>query len=583
MSRPLVGWLLAAFALTMLALAWGEVFAPAARITFGARFAPHGRNAIVTSVTPGSAAAHRGIRPGDLVDLSALSLSDRLRWDTDSPAGATLAVPVIRDGVRRTFDFAGQPLPAGSPSLDHLTLLIQATITLLIAALIVVLRPSLATAALVLYGAGSVTTFGVVRLFAWVPNPWFGAIATFIIAAFSTLPQFALLPFIVRFPENATVAGRRRTIAADAIFVAAAIFCLLEPLYEPIVFLSWGNVSVWIGPLGFAIVLPFAALAYRDASGESRRRIGWVIAGFLISAAAYVAFNLADFAFVTSGSKTALVVGSVSQLLSCFFPIALAYAILRHRVLDIGFALNRTVVYAVMTTLVVGVVSLVDWLTSLLLSQQRWALVVEALVTISFGFALNWIHARTERLIDRIVFRARHLAEKRVEYRIEALAFASSPSAVDEALAIDAPQILELSSAAVFGRISATAPFARNAAAGWSDGTVTTVDDDALLVRTLRALERPFFLEDAAISVDGFPSGAQRPVLAIPVVSQHELIGFALYGNRRDGASPDPEEIALLATLAAAAGTAYGAVEARQWRDRATALEQSLRAMAVPS
>jgi hypothetical protein len=35
----------------------------------------------------------------------------------------------------------------------------------------------------------------------------------------------------------------------------------------------------------------------------------------------------------------------------------------------------------------------------------------------------------------------------------------------------------------------------------------------------------------------GFPDGPERPVLAIPIVAQHELLGFAIYGARRDGAS----------------------------------------------
>jgi len=46
------------------------------------------------------------------------------------------------------------------------------------------------------------------------------------------------------------------------------------------------------------------------------------------------------------------------------------------------------------------------------------------------------------------------------------------------------------------------------------------------------------------------PSGAARPAIAIPIVTQHELIGFALFGNRHDGALPDPEEIGLLANSA---------------------------------
>jgi hypothetical protein len=250
-------------------------------------------------------------------------------------------------------------------------------------------------------------------------------------------------------------------------------------------------------------------------------------------------------------------------------------------VLDIGFVLNRTVIYAVMTTLVVGVVSLVDWIASRLLAEQRLALAIEAIVTISFGFGLNWIHGRTERLIDRIVFRQRHLAEKRIEHRIGALGFVASGDAVDEALAVDAPRILALSSAALFGRLTADAPFQRSVSTGWDARSATSIDADSLLVRSLRSLERPFFLDEVGIVDASFPQGREMPALVIPIGSQHELIGFILYGNHIDGASPDPEEIALLARLATAAGNAYGAVEARQWRERAAALEASLRGIAT--
>ena len=54
-------------------------------------------------------------------------------------------------------------------------------------------------------------------------------------------------------------------------------------------------------------------------------------------------------------------------------------------------------------------------------------------------------------------------------------------------------------------------------------------------------------------------------------------IAVALYGSHTDGASPDPEEVSLLARLTASAANAYGAVEARQWRERANALEESIR------
>jgi hypothetical protein len=578
MTRPFVGWIFAAFAVAVLAMAWGEVFSPLTHTTFGVTAAvpdATGKGAVVAIVAPHSSAANAGVRVGDVVDLTALSLSDRYRLVTGySPIGTTLAVPVRRSAVTHIVTLRAGP---AGPRLGGagFALLASATITLLILAFIVLVRPSLATVALVVYGTGAVTTFPAVGELSWLPDPWFGGAAAAIIAVFSYLPFLALLPFLARFPQPPnTPAARLRMHVADALFLIGAIVFTLQAIFELLPFQTWATFDFWSQIVTLIVVLAFGSFAYNGAAGEARRRIGWVMSGFVVSALAFTAFNITIVNINAYTSTTLQTAIDAFILLQCALPIALAYAVLRHRVLDIGFALNRTMVYVTMTTIVIGVVSLADWLAGRLLVEQRWALAVEGFVTVGFGFALNWIHAHTEHLIDRIVFRKRHLAERRISYRISALSFAASPAAVDEAVSLDAAQILELRSAAVFGREGEAGAFVRRAAVGWGDSTAKSLSDDALLVRTLRALERPIFLDDVAVQYATFPGGAERPVLTIPIVAQHELIGFALYGNRADGASPDPEEIALLARLTAAAGSAYGAVEARRWRDRATELER---------
>lgn len=578
MSRALLGWVFAALAAFVLVLAFGEVFSPLTHTTFGINdvWAAPGGNAVIGNVVPRSSAAKAGLRAGDVVVLQPLTLSERYRLLTGyGPLGSTITFPVRRGDTTRVVTLRAGP---GTPRIgtDPTTLLLQATIQLVILGALVLIRPSLATAALVFYGTGAVTTFAVVGEFSALPDPWFGVVAVAIVAAFSALPYLALPVFITRFPHSPhSRAGIARMRAADAIFVVATVWFVLEAIFEPVEFSSWGSFA----DVGLAIVVPlviilgFGATAYRDADGESRRRIGWVMAGFVIAAISDAAINALLVNRATRGSSSLALLTNVLQLAPCLFPIALAYAVLRHRVLDIGFALNRTMLYATMTTIVVGVVSLLDWGVSRAFAEQRWALAIEGFVTVGFGFTLNWLHGRTERLLDRVVFRKRHVAEKRIEYRIDALGFASSTGAVDEALGIDACRILELRSGAVFTRVAESPLFRRALSTGWEDGTAQNIDSDALLVRTLRSLERPTFLDEVAVEPEAFPLGEARPVLAVPIVAQHELVGFALYGNRADGASPDPEEVMLLARLAAAAGNAYGAVEARQWRARAAELE----------
>lgn len=580
MNRPAFGYAMAVLALLILALTWASFFAPIESTRFAVTLRPAGANARVLSVIKGSDAERAGIRAGDIVDLQALTLSERYRLLVrSSPAGLPLRLRLQRNGEVRNVTIYAEPRPSPSPPDFVFAALLAATVTLLIIAVVVARRPSLATVALVIYGAGAAQSFPFIALFTGLPDPLFGAFAVFVNVVVAQMPLFALLIFIVRFPTDPQTASARKTaFAAGVIFwIAAAIFTV-QLILEPMAFVSWNAFDVWSTIVPLVIVLGFTANAYQKASGEDRRRVAWVLVGLAVAAVAYTIFDFVDFGTLAAGQSFAKVqtLQDIATLAQAALPVALGYSILRHRVLDIGFALNRTVVYGVMTAIVLIVVSFVDWLTSRLLSEERLALAVEALVTIGFGVTLNWIHGRTERLIDRMVFRARHIAEKRIEYRVGALAFAPTAAFVDDALAVEAPRILDLYSAAVFRREVDSQPFARQASQGWNAGDVTEIGDDSMLVTTLRSLERPIVLDDVAITQAGFPHGALRPALAIPVFSQHELLGFALFGNRLDGALPDPEEIALLARLCGAAGNAYAMVEARRLREHAASLERLL-------
>jgi hypothetical protein len=571
----IAGWFLAAVALLVLVFAWGEQLDPLAQTTFGVAVGDIGAGAYVARVLPGSAADDQRIKPGDSIDVRDLTMSSRFRLFVGSPPGTQLVVRFGHAGSWRNATLTAVPNPVPRPQW---AMVAGATLALLIVALIGYSKPSLATAALVLYGCGSVTTFGFAAEFSWLPDPWFGGLAIAIISMFSVLPLFALLPFITRFPHVPTSRSAvLRMRIADGIFLTAAAALVVSAIVEPVTFVSWGSAYNGVSLASSFLMLVFATLAYRDESGESRRRIGWVIAGYLISVAAYNAFNiLVPNTILQNVSPTVQFLEQLSQVLGAALPVALAYAVLRHRVLDIGFALNRGTVYAVLTTIVICIVSLVDWVTGRLLIQERLALAIEALATIAVGVSLNWLHGRVERLVDQTVFRRRHLAERRVEHRIDALRYAGTEVAIDDTLAKDAPDILELASSAVFRRVVSGGAFLRIAASGWSATDVESVEPDSLLVRTILALEKPVMLGDLAVDHPGMPEGSAKPVLAIPINAQHELLGFALYGSEREGGSLDPAQVALLARLVSAASNAYGVVEARRWRARAAELEGSL-------
>jgi len=54
---------------------------------------------------------------------------------------------------------------------------------------------------------------------------------------------------------------------------------------------------------------------------------------------------------------------------------------------------------------------------------------------------------------------------------------------------------------------------------------------------------------------------------------RHDFLGVALYGHRPEDQGRDPEDVAQLERLVAAAAAAYDAVDAAEWRRRALALQ----------
>lgn len=573
MSRkPEFGFLVAALSLVVLALGWLMVLVPLGASPFV--MGDDGQGPHVAGVRKGGVAHAAGIAVGDQIDLSTLSYSQRWRLQTGGPPGYTLPLRVRHDGVwsNRVITMYPVTVSLGDPLWWSSTLVL--TVGALIGVIVVARRPSIATAAFAVYAWGPIPSLRFEMLFGWLPDPAFGVVTTTIEAVIAVFPVFLLLIFVTRFPrEPSSAGGRLRMRLADVVVVAGFAVCLAAAVFEPVRHHTWLNAGNLIDGAVAVLGGVFAALQYSEASGEDRRRIGWVLVGYAVT---LVSFGVTN-ALVLSPSVESSDVFAAVELADIALPLTLAYAILRHRVIDVGFALNRTVIYATVTTVVVIAVSFVDWLAGRLIGETRLALAVEAVVTIAIGVALNALHERIGALVDRVLFRARHTAERRLRNGIDALAFAASDVAIERALTDEVSAALGLRSTALFRLDEETKDFRCVRATGWPD-TVATIDGDALLVRTLRARERPFHLADFAVAEPVLPDGPAAPMFAIPIADRHALQGFVLYGALADGTAPDPELVDLLGQLGTAAAAAWAYVDARAARARLAETEQLLAA-----
>ena len=313
--------------------------------------------------------------------------------------------------------------------------------------------------------------------------------------------------------------------------------------------------------------LLFVVAAYWSSAAEERQRLKWVIFALVASYCerSFVNFAQASGRFWPTTWSAAGFPPDTLAIINILVPLAVAYAVLRHRVLDITFVFSRALTYGVITSMLVAAFAVVDLILSKALEQRQLAVAAEVVVAIAFGFGLNGIHRQVDAVLDRLLFRSRHLAEKAIERLAAGLPHATSARAVDETLVAEPARTLNLHSAAVFIQ-DEPGRFVRHAAIGWPDGSTTGLDGDDPLVINLQGEMETMRMRDIHRGGATFPSGLHAPAIAVPMFVRHQLLGFALYGTHVSGEDIDPDELRLLERLAHSAASTYDHIDSESVR-----------------
>jgi len=552
---------------------------------FGMQFDAVGR---IVGVDRGSSADQAGVKPGERVDLAATPLESRqyvVTGFSSAPAGLH-ADFVVSDGTRqRQVRLVATP---HSRSLaDNLTndvLMIATAGLVAISAALVLLRPSKMTWAFFLYGAtagsGSVLVAAVVPLWAYV-------LEALTLTTALTLSWIPFAVFALRFPNDAATGWRR--VAQNVVLTSLVVFVPLA---------MWENVGVLAArpaPDAVTLVLGFLqlggllfvaatfALTYAHAASPDRARLRWVMVGMLVGYTGVLGFQIS--AYIPGASAASIwpiAVVNLLQALQIAVPITVAYAIVRHRVFDVRFVLGRAVVYGLLTTLVVALVAAIDFVAGKVLASTRLAAIGEAGAAIVIGLSLNPLHKRLERFIDTVLFRSRRRAEQRLRRVAAGLPHARSADAVTHAIVAEPVEAFALTSAAVFRR-DPSGRFVRGEAVGWGPDHLRSIDADASVTLQLRAGSRSIAVDDASWPDGALPDGMYRPAVALPVEIRSVLEAIVLYGPHASGEDIDPEEIEVLASLLAAAATAYDHVAAETAMQHLARLETELRILRTQS
>jgi hypothetical protein len=247
-----------------------------------------------------------------------------------------------------------------------------------------------------------------------------------------------LLLILLLFPNGQPPTPRWRWVGVAAI-VWAALFVLLTVLLRQINAATTPNlvldnpigvlgeetverlrlIGVWIvGLLALVVVCAVALFVrYRRASATEREQIKWLLYACALFMVVYVG------GFVSGLGDTASVVGYIWDV---FFglsvialPAAIGIAILRYRLYDIDVVINRTLVYGLLTAILVGIyfggVTATQALLRNLIGQEQLPQLVIVASTLLIAALFNPLRRGIQAFIDRSFYRKKYDAAKTLE------------------------------------------------------------------------------------------------------------------------------------------------------------------------
>jgi hypothetical protein len=526
---------------------------------------------VITSVDENSPAARAGMKAGDRIDVAATEPIYRFPVTTANCnpctllAGQTVSVAVVHDRQRGYLSMTSEPEPLNPASKALIVAReFQMLLFLGLGMTLVLLRPSIATWAFYFYCLGrNFSPVNVTPLSLGLPWSY---VDEYISTGLQLVGLLGIVIFALLFLQRQLV-GWRATVC----YLSSIAVTILLGLYTYGMladgWFGWGsnNFNNFALKLFQFLIVSLQLMAlcafmatYISARGAERQRIRWIVLGFGMTFAGSIAIVTIP---VISSPHLYWLYESLT-FFAVLVPLTVSYAVIKHRVIDVSFVVSRALVYGVLTTLLVGIFSVVDWFFTDYLRLARLGTVAEVGAVVAFGFWFNGLHRRVDTIIDATFFRQRHRAEVQLARNAAALPLATTTTTIAQALVDEPVRALSLASAALFRRGS-DGVYVRQESQGWAEADIAKLDaKDEHLLTLAQAENGPLSLYDHPWRSEGVPTGPASPVLALPIIVRRALTAVVFYGSHVHGEPLDPDEIRAIAQLGPAAAVAYDHLEA---------------------
>jgi hypothetical protein len=399
-------------------------------------------------------------------------------------------------------------------------------------------------------------------------------VATIVAWAAFTCSGVVLISFALRFPSGRVPTGLQWLDVTAWTGLASLFIVQLVGLsrfyagYQASPLVPRDSLFAELAMFGAAAILLWKR---NRADVRERSRLAWASAAFVGAAvargAALAIIGAAYFGLYDQLTVRLLLAFSNLCLLLAIYPI------LYYRLFDIGFVINRATLYSTLTLAAFGTLAAVNWIAQHFVTD-RLAFVLQPIAAVAIGLGYFRVRHLAQQIIERVLFRDRFAAEERLEATIRGLGFVERSASVDEVLVVEVGRTLGLASAALF-RLSADG-FERGLSLGWHDAALAAFPRDDSLARAIQANGPIVSLRSVDWHPAALPLPPGEPVIALGILRRGALSAIALYGRHANDTEIEPEELALIGRLGAAAALAYEMAEVATLRQHNQMLQDRL-------
>jgi len=251
-------------------------------------------------------------------------------------------------------------------------------------------------------------------------------------------PAIVLAPLaILLFPDGALPSPRwrwvlRAYLAAGACWPVSIYTVTIAALTDghPLQVTAGGDLAIVDQPSGSAawltpaqeVILPTLiafwlvfvgrqAVSFRRSSDERRQQLKWLMSGAgvcLLGAAVVVLGGSLD----DSSSAIAVAGVAIGSVVTIAFPLSIGVGILKYRLYDVDRIISRTLAYAIITGLLIGVYAGLVLLVTGVLAFT--APVAVAVATLTAAALFSPLRRRVQQVVDRRFNRARYDADQAI-------------------------------------------------------------------------------------------------------------------------------------------------------------------------